>query len=144
MFFQGNKKPDTTHEVVEGFSHLGESLSLEGEIECRGEIEIAGKVLGNVKAKVLKILESGKITGLVKAERVEILGGVIGNVDASTIYIGKNAFIRGDLTYLNTLTILEGGDVHGMVKRMGQSKTKYADDDKVRYLDQSKKTQTAN
>ncbi len=138
MFFQ-NKKSRLNNRETNGFSHLGENLSLEGEIECKGEIEIAGKVLGNVKAKILKVLETGKITGLIKAERIEILGNVIGNIDALSINVGKNAYIRGDLTYLNTISISEGGEVHGLIRRVSQSKTKSADSDKIRYIDQSKK-----
>ena len=71
MFFKSDKK---SQDQVYGFSHLGENLCFEGEIDCKGEIEIAGKVKGNVKAKKLRILETGSIKGLVQAENVEVLG----------------------------------------------------------------------
>jgi cytoskeletal protein CcmA (bactofilin family) len=48
MFFKSDKK---SQDQVHGFSHLGENLFFEGEIDCKGEIEIAGKVKGNIKAK---------------------------------------------------------------------------------------------
>ena len=57
MFFNSNKKNETS---IDGFSHLGEGASFEGEIYSKGEIEIAGKVKGNISAKTLKILETGK------------------------------------------------------------------------------------
>ena len=37
MFFNSNKKVDNR---IDGFSHLGEGASFEGEIHCKGEIEI--------------------------------------------------------------------------------------------------------
>ena len=74
-----------------------------------------------------------------KGERGEILGNVIGNIVASSINVEKNAYIRRDLTYLNTISISEGGEVHGLIRRVSQSKTKSADSDKIRYIDQSKK-----
>ena len=74
-----------------------------------------------------------------KGERGEILGNVIGNIVALSINVEKNAYIRGDLTYLNTISISEGGEVHGLIRRVSQSKTKSADSDKIRYIDQSKK-----
>jgi len=70
MFFN-SKKNETS---VDGFSHLGEGASFQGEILCKGEIEVAGKVKGNISAKCLRILETGKVTGQVNAEKVEILG----------------------------------------------------------------------
>ena len=53
MFFKSDKK---YQDQVRGFSHLGENFRFEGEIECKGEIEIAGKIKGNVKAKKLTMV----------------------------------------------------------------------------------------
>ena len=53
MFFKLDKK---LQNHIDGFSHLGETLRFDGEIDCKGEIEIAGKVKGNIKAKILRIL----------------------------------------------------------------------------------------
>lgn len=43
MFFKSDKK---YQDQVRGFSHLGENFRFEGEIDCKGEIEIAGKIKG--------------------------------------------------------------------------------------------------
>jgi len=51
MFFKSDKK---NQDQVRGFSHLGENFRFEGEIDCKGEIEIAGKIKGNVKAKKIE------------------------------------------------------------------------------------------
>ena len=77
MFFKSDKK---NQDQVRGFSHLGENFCFDGEIDCKGEIEIAGKIKGNVKAKKLRILETGIVKGIVQAEHVEVLGHMMGNI----------------------------------------------------------------
>ena len=135
MFFN-SKKNETS---VDGFSHLGEGASFEGEIHCKGEIEIAGKVKGNISAKCLRILETGKVTGQVNAEKVEILGCMIGNTDSSTVYGGEKGVVRGDLKFETNLSVAEGADILGHVQKTKKDKAKKVDTDKVRYLEYNQK-----
>ena len=135
MFFN-SKKNETS---VDGFSHLGEGASFEGEIHCKGEIEIAGKVKGNISAKCLRILETGKVTGQVNAEKVEILGCMIGNTDSSTVYVGEKGVVRGDLKFETNLSVAEGADILGHVQKTKKDKAKKVDTDKVRYLEYNQK-----
>ena len=102
MFFKSDKK---SQDQVHGFSHLGENLRFEGEIDCKGEIEIAGKVKGNIKAKKLRILETGSVKGLVQAEDVEVLGYMVGNIESANIHIGEKGIVRGDLHFENNLEL---------------------------------------
>ena len=46
MFFKSYKK---NQDQIRGFSHLGENFRFDGEIDCKGEIEIAGKNKGRFK-----------------------------------------------------------------------------------------------
>jgi len=133
MFFKSDKKSQ-----VRGFSHLGENLRFEGEIDCKGEIEIAGKVKSNIKAKKLTILESGSVKGLVQAEDVEVLGCMVGNIWSVNIYIGGKGVVRGNLRFENNLTVLEGADISGHVQKNKKEKIKRLDSDKVKYLEHNK------
>ena len=135
MFFKSDKK---SQDQVHGFSHLGENLFFEGEIDCKGEIEIAEKVKGNVKAKKLRILETGSIKGLVQAENIEVLGYMVGNIESQNILIGEKGIVRGDLHFENNLTVLEGADISGHVQKNKKEKTKRSDTDKVKYLEHNK------
>ncbi|NBT38633.1 MAG: polymer-forming cytoskeletal protein, partial [Proteobacteria bacterium] len=114
MFFKSDRK---SQDQVHGFSHLGEDLRFEGEIDCKGEIEIAGKVKGNIKAKKLRILETGSVKGLVQAADVEVLGYMVGNIESANIHIGEKGIVRGDLHFENNLTVLEGADISGHVQK---------------------------
>ena len=135
MFFKSDKK---SQDQIHGFSHLGEDSRFEGEIDCKGEIEIAGKVKGNVKAKKLRILETGSIKGLVQAEDVEVLGCMVGNIESVNIYIGGKGVVRGNLRFENNLTVLEGADISGHVQKNKKEKIKRLDSDKVKYLEHNK------
>jgi cytoskeletal protein CcmA (bactofilin family) len=135
MFFKSDKK---SQDQVHGFSHLGENLRFEGEIDCKGEIEIAGKVKGNIKAKKLRILETASIKGLVQAEDVEVLGYMVGNIESANIHIGEKGIVRGDLHFENNLTVLEGADISGHVQKNKKEKIKRSDTDKVKYLEHNK------
>ncbi|CAO6123797.1 CcmA Integral membrane protein CcmA involved in cell shape determination [Candidatus Pelagibacterales bacterium] len=135
MFFN-SKKNETS---VDGFSHLGEGASFEGEIHCKGEIEIAGKVKGNISAKCLRILETGKVTGQVNAEKVEILGWMIGNTDSVSVYVGEKGVVKGDLKFEVSLSVAEGANILGHVQKVKKDNNKKVDTEKVRYLEHNKK-----
>ena len=135
MFFN-SKKNETS---VDGFSHLGEGASFEGEIHCKGEIEVAGKVKGNISAKSLKILETGKVTGQVNAEKVEILGCMIGNTDSVSVHVGEKGVVRGDLKFETNFSVAEGADILGHVQKVKKDKAKKVDTEKVRYLEHNQK-----
>ena len=136
MFFSSNKKNERT---IDGFSHLGEGSSFDGEIHCKGEIEIAGKVKGNISAKTLRILEGGKVTGNVNAEKVEILGCMIGNTISLNIHVGEKGVVRGDLRFESNFSVAEGADILGHVQKAKKDKNKKVDTDKVKYLEHSQK-----
>ena len=135
MFFN-SKKNQTS---VDDFSHLGEGASFQGEILCKGEIEVAGKVKGNISAKCLRILETGKVTGQVNAEKVEILGCMIGNTDSVSVHVGEKGVVRGDLKFETNLSVAEGADILGHVQKAKKDRNKKVDTEKVRYLEHNQK-----
>ena len=135
MFFKSYKK---NQDQIRGFWHLGENFRFDGEIDCKGEIEIAGKIKGNVKAKKLRILETGTVKGTVQAEDVEVLGHMMGNIDSKNIYIGDKGVVRGNLHFENNLNVLEGADISGHVQKNKKDKVKRSDTDKVKYLEHNK------
>jgi cytoskeletal protein CcmA (bactofilin family) len=107
---------------IDGISLIGEGLNIEGDLNCRGEIEVAGIMNGNIKAESLKVLETGSIIGGVKASRFEVFGFIEGEIYADDIIIGKTATIKGDIFFRENLKIDEGADVDGYIKRVSQSK----------------------
>ena len=84
-------------------SHIGEGLQVEGDLTCRGTIEISGIMNGNIKAHNIKLLETGSIMGSVKAEIFEVFGYVEGETEAGEVKIGKTATIKGDVYFKENL-----------------------------------------
>ena len=109
-----NKDSDYSPNV----SHIGEGLQVEGDLTCKGTIEISGIMNGNIKAHNIKLLETGSIMGSVKAEVFEVFGYVEGETEAGEVKIGKTATIKGDVYFKENLKIDEGADVDGYLKRL--------------------------
>jgi len=107
----------------DGTSLIGEGLNIEGDMVCKGSIEVAGIMNGNIKSVNLKVLETGSIIGSVAAGKFEVFGFIEGEIYADDIVIGKTATIKGDVFFKENLKIDEGADVDGYIKRVNQGKS---------------------
>ena len=111
-----------------GRSFIGETLQLEGDLRSSGNLDVAGLINGNVFVSEMVIKEDGSVRGIIEASRVEINGHVEGKIRADTIVIGKNAIIKGDIFFKNTLKTEEGADIDGYIKRVNNGKSDTEED----------------
>ena len=111
-----------------GRSYLGETLQLEGDLRSSGAVDVAGLVNGNVFVSEMIITETGSIRGALEASSVEINGHLEGKITADTIIVGKNAVIKGDIFFKNTLKTEEGADIDGYIKRINNGKSNTEED----------------
>ena len=114
---------NNSQRTEDGASLIGEGLNVEGDLNCKGSIEVAGIMNRNIIANGLKVLETGSIIGGVKAGRFEVFGFIEGEIYADDIVIGKTATIKGDIFFKDNLKIDEGADVDGYIKRINQGKS---------------------
>ena len=105
-------------------SFISETCQVDGDMSSTGDIAIAGIIDGNILSKTLTILDTGTINGNIESARVEVEGQVNGNIQGNNIYLGKNALIRGDIYFFETLKTEEGADVDGYIKKSKQLPTK--------------------
>ncbi len=105
-----------------GRSHVGETMQVEGDMRTAGSLDVAGLVNGNVFVSDMTITESGSVRGLIESTNVEINGHVEGKISADIVIIGKNAVIKGDIFFKNTLRTEEGADIDGYIKRTNNGK----------------------
>ena len=101
-----------------GRSYVGETLQLEGDLRTSGSLDIAGLINGNVYVSEVTITETGSVRGSVEASKIEINGHIQGKITADAIVIGRNAVIKGDVFFKNTLKTEEGADIDGYIKRI--------------------------
>ena len=111
-----------------GRSYVGETLQLEGDLRSSGSIDIAGLINGNIFVSEMTIRETGSVRGSLEASHVEINGHVAGKITADTIVIGKNAVVKGDIFFKNTLKTEEGADIDGYIKRINKGKSDTEED----------------
>ena len=111
-----------------GRSYLGETLQLEGDLRSSGAVDVAGLVNGNVFVSEMIITETGSIRGALEASSVEINGHLEGKITADAIIVGKNAVIKGDIFFKNTLKTEEGADIDGYIKRINNGKSNTEED----------------
>ena len=111
-----------------GRSYLGETLQLEGDLRSSGAVDVAGLVNGNVFVSEMIITETGSIRGALEASSVEINGHLEGKITADTVIVGKNAVIKGDIFFKNTLKTEEGADIDGYIKRINNGKSDTEED----------------
>ena len=111
-----------------GRSYVGETLQIEGDLKSSGSVDIAGLINGNVFVTDMTIKETGSVRGTLEAATIEINGHVEGKITAEIVVIGKNAVIKGDVFFKNTLKTEEGADIDGYIKRINKGKLNTEED----------------
>ena len=111
-----------------GRSHVGETMQLDGNLRSSGAIDISGLINGNVYVSDMVIKDSGSVRGAIEATHIEVNGHVEGKISADVVIIGKNAVIKGDIFFKNTLKTEEGADIDGYIKRANKGKTNTEED----------------
>ena len=111
-----------------GRSYVGETMQLEGDLRSSGSLDVAGLINGGVFVSEVTVTESGSIRGSLEAAKVEINGHVQGKITADSVIVGKNAVIKGDIFFKNTLKTEEGADIDGYIKRVNNGKTNTEED----------------
>ncbi|MCU0635816.1 MAG: polymer-forming cytoskeletal protein [Gemmatimonadaceae bacterium] len=98
-------------------SVIGSDLTIEGKIEGRGHVRIAGRFKGDVVVDGnLTIDQGAKLIGGMKATAITVAGEVQGNVlDAARVELLASAALVGDVRAA-TLTVAPGSRMRGHVE----------------------------
>jgi len=99
-----------------GPSILGRDLIITGDIKTDGDVQIDGRVDGNVDAGNITIGEQGIINGKVIAKSVHVRGKITGKVDAGSIELAETANVQADLVQ-DQLMIANGAFFDGKCAR---------------------------
>lgn len=110
------RKTNTVKHSKNAPSILSRDLVITGEISTDGDVQIEGRLEGNVKATVLTIGEQGVVNGNIKAGTVYVFGKVTGKINATTVELAESANVLADITQDN-LTIANGAFFDGKCSR---------------------------
>ena len=78
-------------------SLLSSDLTITGNLESGGDMQIDGTIDGDIKSFTLTVSESGVIRGTIDAEEVTIAGSVTGQIKARHVILVKGAKVIADL-----------------------------------------------
>jgi cytoskeletal protein CcmA (bactofilin family) len=99
-------------EQTDEMSIFGAGITVTGNIEAPVDLDLQGKVLGDVRCLTLILGEQAEIRGSVFADRVRVCGIIEGSVETKDLAVEANARIVGDVTY-SRIKIANGGIVDG-------------------------------
>jgi len=103
-------------------SILGSDLIITGDIKTDGDVQIDGRLDGNVKAGNVTIGEQGAVNGKIVGTTVHIRGKVTGKVDAGTVDLAETANVQADLVQ-DQLVIANGAFFDGKCTRKSAAPT---------------------
>ena len=120
--FKSLRAPEIKNLNHSGRSLVGETLQVEGDLRSSGGVDVAGLINGNVFVSEMTVGDTGSIRGMIEASNIEINGHIEGKITADSVILGKNAIIKGDIFFRQTLKTEEGADIDGYIKRIKMAK----------------------
>ncbi len=111
-----NKKISSPNRSNAVPSILGSDLIITGDIKTDGDVQIDGRLDGNIKAGIVTIGEQGAVNGKITAGSVHVRGKITGKVDAKSIDLAETANVQADLVQ-DQLMIANGAFFDGKCTR---------------------------
>ena len=93
-------------------SIIGSDVTITGNIETNGELQLDGAVDGDLTCGSLAMGEEGSVRGSIKADSVVIRGAVKGEVRARSVRLESTCVIEGDVFH-ETLSVEAGAKLTG-------------------------------
>lgn len=103
-------------------SLLSSDLIITGDIKTDGEVQIDGRLDGNVIAGKVTIGEHGAVNGKIVSAVVLVRGKVTGKIDAMSIELAETANVQADLLQ-DKLVIANGAFFDGKCTRKSSAPT---------------------
>jgi cytoskeletal protein CcmA (bactofilin family) len=82
-------------------------LNIVGDLQTEGEVEVDGKIIGDIGCTHLTIGRDATITGNIKADEVLVRGKVTGTIRATRVILQDSAHVEGDI-YHDRIVIEDG------------------------------------
>ena len=96
-------------------SIISADMSITGSVTSDGEMQIDGRIDGDVAAISITIGQTGTIQGEVKAQTVIVRGRIVGSIRARKVELETGAHVEGDIVHAS-LSIQSNAVFQGQVK----------------------------
>ena len=97
-------------------SIVSSEMTIHGDLQSSGDLQIEGTVVGEIEVGKLVIAEGGTVSGNIVAKDVRVCGALTGSVRSVMITLTSTARVVGDLHH-EVLAIEAGGQLEGMSRR---------------------------
>ena len=98
-------------------SIISADLRITGNLQTNGDIQIDGKIDGNVDSMSLTIGEGAEVNGTISCERIRVCGKVSGEIRATSVVLARSARVSADVAH-KSLEIESGARLEGSVSRL--------------------------
>ncbi|MDX2205603.1 MAG: polymer-forming cytoskeletal protein [Hyphomicrobiaceae bacterium] len=112
----GSRAPAQGRSASGAPSVIGADLTITGNLESRGEVQIEGDLQGDVNAAKIVIGERARITGSLTAEEIVIRGSVQGSIRGNSVTFQSTSHVEGDVFH-KSLSIEQGAYFEGKSRR---------------------------
>ena len=102
-------------------SILAKGTKVVGNLVSKGDIELAGRVEGDIDAREVRIYPGASVQGGVVAEVLNCEGSIEGTVRVNKLCIGSTGKVVGDVLH-ESLSIEAGACLEGTVRKREQDK----------------------
>lgn len=106
--------------VKENPSIISKDLEIVGNLISKGSIEIEGNIKGDIDAETISIREDGKVVGNVRTKVLNIKGSFNGIVNCEKVNISDTARVIGEINY-TSLSADYGAHINCQLKRVDKS-----------------------
>jgi cytoskeletal protein CcmA (bactofilin family) len=98
-------------------SCIGSGMSIVGNIECKGQAQVFGRIEGELRASDLLISDGARVEGNVIAQNVTVCGRVKGTIRAVHVKLQNGGAVEGDIFH-RSLSIDENSQFEGSSRRV--------------------------
>lgn len=108
---QGRQRTESTIASI-----IGPGLTVTGNLESDGDIQIEGTVEGDVRSQGVTVGQGATVKGSVYADAVQVAGTLEGKIEAKSVTISKSGHMIGDLIH-ESLEVQAGAYLDGHCRR---------------------------
>lgn len=101
-------------------SVVSADMKIIGAVESRGELQVDGRIEGDVTSRAVTISNAASVRGSISADTVRVSGTVKGDLIAKSVTLTATAKVEGDIVH-QSLAIEPGAAFEGQCKRMAAS-----------------------
>ena len=116
----GCRSDASAHSVVDA------CLTMKGDLESEGDILVKGRVIGNIRCKLLIIEVDALVEGGVEAEEIVVRGNTKGALRADRVRLEKTANVDSEI-YHRAFSAEEGARIKGTLQCSDEAVAERAD-----------------